>query len=145
MRTIWSIVEDEKPLTETKLILDIFSDDEDGTFPRVSTYINLVKSIHSEDWTNFLKFYLGTKKLKTLTLCDCSYCSVTILDKERGVLELTFENPIIFSVGGNLIPITKLKGELEYDSYYQLTKGVARQNEVDNVIKVIFNFTDKCK
>jgi len=146
--SIWEITEGQdvyfEPIevqNEKSLLLEIIQDDEDGTFPSVRSYVNLIKKMDFDGASAFLDWY-GAKKLKF----DNGYANIIRESKFSNKITLTFKEPIkmIFGYVGDepvVKEIKSIKGNVTWEAFWM--GGKRRQNEYCNGIEVYLQI-EKC-
>jgi len=122
-----------KVQNQNAMLLDRFEDDEDGTFPTVRKYINLVKKMDSEGASAFLDFY-GAKKMKF----NSGYATIERESKFSDKIKMTFASPIkmIFGYIGEepiIKEISGINGTVTWEAFWSRN---GRQTEYCNGIEV---------
>lgn len=114
------------------------ADDEDGTFPNITSYIKLVNRMDKDGTVAFLSWY-GGSKMKF----DSGYCTVIRTGSKYGCsATLEFKKPITVlfgKVGDKMITeqVTKIHGEFTHEWFWM--KGTRRQDQVANGFEVYFD------
>lgn len=139
---LFEIVEDGMIFKGNEMILEISSDDEDGTYPLVSHYVRLLNRIDKYGASAWLNW----GKRKPLTV-DLGYCKVIRESKFSNIGKLVFDEPIKVNFGniGNdyiIKEVTEIEGEFSYD-YFWKNKG--RQNKIPNGFEIIFQVSNYLK
>lgn len=144
---LFRIVEDEEvfvPLTNIHQNLtqgkfmqyEQFSDDEDGTFPRVEDYTRIANRIEDAGACEFLHWHSG-RKMKSHN----GYCTLIRQSRWDNEGTLIFDKPIKVSFGeinGEHIirEVSEIEGEFYHDWYF-LKNG--RQDKIANGCEIYFD------
>ncbi len=148
--SIWGAVEDNEVLLPMRSInqglengqwmaFERVSDDEDGTFPRISDYTRLANKIDNDGVSAFLTWQ-GGSKLKY----DSGYCTVVRESKWDDEATLFFKEPITIQVAEvNGEPVTvqvdSIKGRFSCEWYWSKN---GRQDKIANICEVYFDCQD---
>ena len=147
--SIWGVEDNEvlKPmnLNNTNIINSILfessSDDEDGTYPLVMHYTNLINKIDSEGTNAWLNRLVSTSRRIDFLNIDYGICEIIRESKYANDAIIKFKNPIkiqIELIGETpvIIEVSEISGQFIHE-YYWTRKG--RQNKVANGFEIWFN------
>lgn len=144
--SLWQIVEEQaifEPITKINqyehgsfMCFDTFSDDEDGTFPRVGYYTRLANKIDNEGASAYLN-WAGKSKLKF----NNGYVKIVRDSKFSDDATILFDQPIKVVIGylndePQIIETNKIIGSFSYE-WSWLKNG--RQNKIANMCDIYFD------
>ena len=147
---LWNVVEDGAPLEpytgrnsshiEKAILFESSSDDEDGTYPRVSDYTRLANAIDSDGTSAYLNRCGRRKKLNF----DFMGVNVTRTAEYEDKAVIEFKEPIdvVFGRVGEepiIKKVKKIRGEFTHDWYW--TRN-GRQTKIANGFKIWFNIKE---
>ena len=145
--SIWNIIDDEEVLlpykgdgmnTKNCILFEISSDDEDGTYPRVSDYVRYANSLEKDGVSYFLN-RLSRKKDKKIVeiegikiIRESNYGSKAIIEFPKPIqviMGYVGKKPIIENV-------KRIQGEFTYDWFWSKN---GRQNKIANGFEIWLN------
>ena len=143
---LFEVIEDEAIFSPVKSVnqglehgnfmeIERISDDEDGTFPRISDYTRLANRMERDGTSEWLTWI--SKKL----IADIGYCKIIRESKYDTKSTLTFKNPILVKIGEvNNEPITqkvnRIVGEFTHE-WFWMKNG--RQDKIANGFDIWFD------
>lgn len=146
---VWTLMEEENAILDPArngtvrrgILFEISSDDEDGTYPRVSDYKRYVNSLDREGTNYFLNRLTKKKNKKLLEFEGIKIKRSADWDDHA---EIIFPKPIrvrLENIGKRKIieNVTKLRGRFLHD-YFWSKKG--RQHDVANGFEIWFDIEE---
>jgi hypothetical protein len=128
-----------KPHHDT-LQLDLFSDDEDGTFPHVMSFQKLAKAINEEGSSAWLNWATVQTSVENREYCGDGFKLHWKANKEVCTIEFDKPTPFMFSRVGHddvVCNVELITGMVTCEPYYM--RGPRRQSKYPNAYDVVFN------
>ena len=148
---IWDILEDEMVLDpysgrnsshiSNAILFDISSDDEDGTYPRVSDYTRLANRLDDEGTYVWVNRLTRKKNKKNIDYGGCKIERSADYETEA-IIEFESPVPVVFGYIGEtpiVKEVKKIKGEFTHD-WFWLKNG--RQDRIANGFEIWFNINE---
>jgi len=149
--TIWNIIDDGEILEPVKgssctnvkngILFEISSDDEDGTYPRVSDYVRFVNSLDEQGTSYFINRCTRKKNKKAV-----DFMGIKIIRESDYQDEAILEFPepvevVLGKVGEELVTrkVRKMSGNFTHD-YFWTKRG--RQDKIANGFEIWFNIKE---
>jgi hypothetical protein len=148
--SIWNIIDDGEILEPAKgtmgsckngILFEISSDDEDGTYPRVSDYVRFANKLDEEGASYFINRCTRKKNKKVVDFMGIKIIRNNDWD-DRAILE--FKEPIkvvMGKIGEEKVirEVKKIRGEFNHD-WFWMKNG--RQDKIANGFEIWFNIEE---